>query len=89
MYGFADVWERPALVRGWEEWFTDLVERPEWVHYLCRRFTDFYREDYTRAAEISRGRIDMYFLITDLAGQRGPLISPAMFLEFVAPYCGR
>ena len=51
LYGFADVWQRPALVRGWENWFLDMVERPEWIHFLCRKFTDFYLEDYTRAAE--------------------------------------
>jgi uroporphyrinogen decarboxylase len=86
LYGFADVWQRPALVRGWENLFLDMVERPAWVHYLCRRFTDFYLEDYTRAAEITAGRIDLYLLISDLGSQRGPLISAAMFEQFVAPY---
>lgn len=86
LYGFADVWQRPALVRGWENIFLDMIERPEWVHYLCRKFTDFYLEDYTRAAEITRGRIDLYLVISDLGTQRGPLISIAMFREFVAPY---
>jgi uroporphyrinogen decarboxylase len=85
-YGFADVWQRPALVRGWEEFFLDLVERPQWIHFLCRKFTDFYLEDYTRAAEMTHGRIDLYLLISDLAGQRGPLISTPMFREFVEPY---
>ena len=66
VYGFADVWQRPALVRGWEEFFVDLLEHPDWVHYLCRKFTDFYLEDYTRAAEITNGRIDLYLLISDL-----------------------
>jgi len=86
LYGFADVWQRPALVRGWEEFFVDLVERPDWVHFLCRKFTDFYLEDYTRAAELTRGRIDLYLLISDLGSQNGPLISKAMFQQFVAPY---
>jgi uroporphyrinogen decarboxylase len=86
LYGFADVWERPALVRGWEKFFLDMVERPEWAHLLCRKFTDFYLEDYTRAADATGGRIDLYLLISDLAGQRGPLISRKMFAEFVAPY---
>lgn len=86
LYGFADVWQRPALVRGWEEFFVDLVEHPDWVHWLCRRFTDFYVEDYTRAAELTRGRIDLYLLISDLGTQHGPLISLPMFREFVAPY---
>lgn len=86
VYGFADVWQRPALVRGWEEFFVDMVERPDWVHFLCRKFTDFYLEDYTRAAELTQGRIDLYLLISDLGSQRGPLISTPMFRQFVAPY---
>ena len=86
LYGFADIWQRPALVRGWEDMFVDMLERPEWVHYLCRKFTDFYKEDYTRAAEATRGRIDLYLLISDLGSQSKPLISIPMFREFVAPY---
>jgi uroporphyrinogen decarboxylase len=86
LYGFADVWQRPALVRGWEGMFLDMAERPEWAHFLSRQFTDFYLEDYTRAAEITNGRIDLYLLISDLGSQTGPLISQAMFREFVAPY---
>lgn len=86
LYGFADIWQRPALVRGWEGMFVDMVERPDWAHFLSRTFTDFYKVDYTRAAEATRGRIDLYLLISDLGGQSGPLISRAMFLEFVAPY---
>ncbi len=86
VYGFADVWQRPALVRGWEEFFLDMIQHPDWVHFLCRKFTDFYLEDYTRAAEITRGRIDLYLLISDLASQRGPLISIDMFERFVVPY---
>ncbi len=86
LYGWADIWQRPALLRGWEEFFIDLHERPSWAEYLCRKFTDFYLEDYTRAAEITRGRIDLYLLISDLGTQRAPLISAAMFRRFTAPY---
>jgi len=86
LYGFADVWQRPALVRGWENMFVDMVEHPDWCHFLSRKFTDFYLEDYTRAAEITAGRIDLYLVISDLGSQHGPLISTAMFREFVGPY---
>ncbi len=86
VYGFADIWQRPALVRGWEGMFLDMLEHPDRVHFLCRKFTEFYLEDYTRAAEVTRGRFDLYLVISDLGSQRGPLISRAMFLEFVAPY---
>jgi uroporphyrinogen decarboxylase len=86
VYGFADVWQRPALVRGWEGMFLDMAAHPEHVHFLCRKFTDYYLEDYTRAAEATRGRIDLYLLISDLGSQSGPLISLSMFRQFVAPY---
>ena len=86
LYGFADIWQRPGLVRGWEGMFLDMAERPEWVHFLCRKFTDFYKQDYARAAEATRGRIDLYLLISDLGSQSGPLISLRMFREFIAPY---
>ena len=89
VYGFADVWQRPALVRGWEQMFVDMAEHPEWVHFLCRKFTEFYLEDYTRAAEATGGRIELYLLISDLGSQRGPLISMPMFATFVAPYLKR
>lgn len=88
MYGFADVWERPALVRGWEQFLIDMAEQPEWAHRLCRIFTDFYLEDYTRAQQAAGGRIDLFLLLTDLGGQGAPLISPRMFEQFVAPYMG-
>jgi uroporphyrinogen decarboxylase len=88
VYGFADVWQRPALVRGWEGMFLDMAAHPERVHFLCRKFTDYYREDYTRAAEVTRGRIDLYLLISDLGSQHRPLMSLAMFRQFVAPYVG-
>jgi len=86
LYGFADVWQRPALVRGWEHMFMDMAARPDWVHFLCRKFTDFYKEDYTRAAEATGGRIDLYLLLSDLGSQAGPLISLPMFRALVAPY---
>ncbi|MDR2704228.1 MAG: hypothetical protein LBC02_00470 [Planctomycetaceae bacterium] len=86
LYGFADVWQRPSLVRGLENMFVDMYERPEWAHFLSRKFTDFYKEDYTRAMEATNGRIDLFLLISDLGSQKGPLISKKMFQNFVAPY---
>jgi uroporphyrinogen decarboxylase len=86
MYGFADIWQRPALVRGWERMFVDMAAQPELAHALCRVFTDFYKADYTRAAEATGGRIDLYVLLSDLGTQAGPLMSLPMFRELVAPY---
>ncbi|GHT25687.1 uroporphyrinogen decarboxylase [Planctomycetales bacterium] len=86
LYGFADVWQRPCLVRGMQNMFFDMADRPENAHFLSRKFTDFYKEDYCRAAAAAKGRIDMFLLISDLGSQTNTLISPKMFREFVAPY---
>ena len=85
-YGFGDIWQRPSLVRGLENHLADMVENPDWVHYMSRVFTNFYLEDYRRAWEVSGGNIDIFLVVTDLGSQRGPLISVKMFNEFVAPY---
>ncbi len=86
MYGFADIWQRPSLVRGMENALRDLILNPEWTHFLSRKFTDFYKEDYWRAHKASGGKIDIFLIISDLGGQRGPIISLDMFNDFIAPY---
>ncbi|MCL1793176.1 MAG: hypothetical protein FWG34_04840 [Oscillospiraceae bacterium] len=88
-YGFGDIWQRPALVRGLENHLADMAENPEWVHYLSSVFTDFYIEDYKRAWETSEGKIDIFLVVSDLGTQRGPLISVSMFEEFLAPYLAK
>jgi uroporphyrinogen decarboxylase len=85
-YGFADIWQRPMLVRGMENAMADLYEHPEWIHWLSRLFTDFYLEDYRRAWEAGEGMIDIFVVLSDLGSQRGPLISLDMFQTFVYPY---
>jgi len=85
-YGFADIWQRPALVRGLENHLADMALKPDNVHFLSRKFTDFYLEDYRRAWEASKGNIDIFLVISDLGSQRGPMISVDMFRTFVAPY---
>ena len=85
-YGFADIWQRPGLVRGLENHLIDMAINPEWVHYLSRKFTDFYTEEYRRAWAESCGNIDIFLVISDMGTQKGPMFSKAMFGEFVAPY---
>jgi uroporphyrinogen decarboxylase len=84
MYGFADIFTRPMIVRGCEQMLVDLYENPEFVHFLVKKFSDYYMDEYTRAFRESGGRIDMFLIMGDLATQLAPLISPGMFDEFVA-----
>jgi uroporphyrinogen decarboxylase len=89
MYEGADLFTRPCILRNMENVMLDMVERPEMAHYLFEKFTSFYVEDITRAVEATGGRIDLYCEWSDYGTQRGPLISVAMFREFIAPYLKR
>lgn len=84
-YGNADIFERPALVRGLETMLCDTVLNPEWVQYLTKVFLDFFIEDFTRALEATKGRIDIYWALTDLGTQSGLLVGRETFGRFIAP----
>ena len=88
-YGFADVWQRPYLVRGMANFMADMALNPEYCHFLSNVFTGFYEEDYIRAQTAAGGRIDIFNLYSDLGSQRAPLISLEMLREFVLPYIRR
>jgi uroporphyrinogen decarboxylase len=84
-YGNADIFERPALVRGWENFLCDTSLNPDWVDFILKKFLDFFVEDFTRCLEATRGRIDIFWALTDLGTQSGLLQSRKMFQRFIAP----
>jgi uroporphyrinogen decarboxylase len=84
-YGNADIFERPALVRGWENFLCDTSLNPDWVDFILKKFLDFFVEDFTRCLEATRGRIDVFWALTDLGTQAGLLQSRKMFQRFIAP----
>ncbi len=88
-YGAGDVWQRPGLVRGMENFMIDMLLNPEYCHFMSDYFTTFYIEEYTRAQAAADGRIDIFTIYSDLGSQSAPLISEAMFREFVFPYVRR
>ncbi len=85
LYGYADIWQRAAMVRGLDNMFLDMIEHPEWVHFMTGKLTEFYKNDWLRAMEAAGGHIDIFFLISDLGTQRGPMISLDLFREFIKP----
>jgi len=84
-YGNADVFERPALVRGWENLLCDTALNPDWVDCITKKFLDFYVEDFARCLEATRGRIDIFWALTDLGTQACLLQSRETFYRFIAP----
>lgn len=83
LYGFADIWQRASLVIGVDNMFYKMVDQPDFVHFLVNKFTDYYAEDLTRALEATDGKIDIFWMCSDLGTQEGQLISLEMFREFL------
>ena len=89
VYGFGDVFTRPSIVRGFENFLLDMYVNPEYVHFLINKFTDIFIEDYRRAFRESGDRIDIFLVMGDLASQLGPIFSLEMFDSFLGPHIKR
>ena len=75
---------KPAMyLRGTERIFLDLVEAPEIAHALFDRIRGFYLEYTRRILEAAGGGIDILCTGDDFGAQGGPLISPAMWSDFL------
>lgn len=79
---------RGAFVRSWrlrgmQELFVDMVERPALVHQLAEMVTEFNLELCEQAVDAGANVI---ILEDDIAGNESTLISPRHFSQFVAPY---
>lgn len=76
---------KPAMyLRGVERIFMDLAVEPEIARAVFRRLKTFYCEYLERILDAAQGLIDIVLTGDDFGQQRGPLISPAMWEEFLA-----
>ena len=89
MFEGSDLFTRPCILRGMENMMLDMVMRPEIAHYIMEKFTAFYCEDLTRAAESTGGGFQLYCEWSDFGTQEGLLISVPMWREFIGPYLKR
>lgn len=71
------------VVRDWDAFALDLVERPEQVHAEARSKLAAAKE---RAQRCIDGGADFLIVGSDVGFNGGPFLSPTMFREFVTPY---
>ena len=81
----ASVLQHPMLLCGMDKVLTDMALYPELACAVFDKFTEFYLGYYDKMLTAARGRIDLFRIGDDIGTQRGPLISPAMFKQFIAP----
>lgn len=82
-YGNADFFERPALVRGLENTLVDVMINQEWIDFLQEKFVSFFVEDFHRTMEATRGKIDVFWALTDLGTQEGLFMGKDVMARYI------
>jgi uroporphyrinogen decarboxylase len=80
------IFEIAWYLRGMEQLLCDMAERPELAYVLMERVTDCLLGRLERVMARLGGRIDLIWTSDDIAHQHGPLISPKLWSELVAPH---
>jgi uroporphyrinogen decarboxylase len=81
----ASVLQHPMLLCGMDKILMDMALDHQLACGVFEKFTDFYVAYYDKMLIAAQGRIDLFRIGDDIGTQRGPLISPAMFSQFIAP----
>ena len=80
------IFETAWYLRGMEKLLVDMVERPEWAWKLLERVTGCLVGRLENVMAAVGTRADLIWTSDDVAHQRGPLISPGLWRELVAPH---
>lgn len=86
MLANANIFECSWYMRGFEQFFMDLVLAPEISHAIMSRVTDFFVAYIHRTLSAVPGQIDLVFTADDIGGQNGLLMSLPMWEEHLKPY---
>ena len=62
------------------------MSHPELAHGIMERVTSFFIEHSQKILSAAKGNIDLAFTADDIGDQRGLLVSPKMWEEFIKPY---
>jgi uroporphyrinogen decarboxylase len=86
MVSNGNIFESAWYLRGFERMLEDLVLRPELARAILERVADFQVAHFACMLEAAAGGVDLAFTADDVAGQNGPLMSAALWEEFVKPH---
>jgi len=81
----AGIFEVALWMRGYEHFLLDLAAQPAFASALLDIVTDLKMHYWERALETVGPNVLIVSEADDIATQRGPLISPAMYRQFIAP----
>ncbi|MFQ5896204.1 MAG: uroporphyrinogen decarboxylase family protein [Nitrospinota bacterium] len=85
VYPSAGFWAQAEWMRGFEDFYTDLVTNKKFIHALLDRILEVKLEVTQRVLAETKGFVDVMLAGDDLGTQDGPMISMQMYGEFVKP----
>jgi uroporphyrinogen decarboxylase len=77
-----ELFEAAWRLRGLENFLIDLIERPDWAHFLLDRLTELARRN---AEALARAGVDVLALDDDVGMPQTMMIGPAHWREFFKP----
>ena len=80
--GIAEVY---SWLRGYEEYYIDLVRNQEWVGYMLDRLVEFKSAYWARALAEVGDLVDVVVEADDLGAQNAPLMSPRTYRKVIQP----
>ena len=79
------VYEYCWYLRGLENLFADMMERPEILETLLERMLKFWLDWFRLFLSEVGDVVDVIMIGDDLAGQKGPLFSPTIYRSLIKP----
>jgi len=80
------MWEHAMWLRGYEQFYTDMVLQPEMVHALMSKELELKMAYWGRVLELLEGHTVIVSEADDLGGQDGLLVSLGMYKKLIWPY---
>ncbi len=80
------LFEHSWYLRGFENFFMDLVTEPDYANEVLKRVTDFFIDFSIKTLQAADGLVDIAFVGDDLAGQEGLLMSPELYKNMIKPH---
>lgn len=77
------------FMRGFEDWFADVIADPAFSHALLERITDLWLEMARDELDAAGDLVDFCFFGDDVAFQDGPMMSMEQYRTMVKPYHAR
>lgn len=82
----SSIFELCWYLRGFENFFMDLVENKKFVHALMRKVLEYRKITYDQFLKVAGKYLDIVYYADDLATQTNIFISLDMYREMIKPY---